>query len=73
MSHNSPLSAMAALTSVFFLGREIGVVSNSRWSVYERQQADIETARRHLAKFIHSPQGWAALGFDVKHDGVMRR
>ena len=61
------------LTSVLSLGRAVGVVSDRRWSVFERQQADIKTARGILEKSVHSPQGWAALGFDVKRDGVMRR
>lgn len=51
----------------------MGVVSDKRWSVFEHQQADIKTARRLLEKFVHSPQGWATLGYVVKCDGVVRR
>ena len=51
----------------------MGIVSDHRWSVFERQQADIKTARGLLEKFVRSPQGWATLGYAVKHDGVVRR
>jgi tRNA uridine 5-carboxymethylaminomethyl modification enzyme len=65
---------MTVLTSVLLLlGRAVGVISDRRWSVFERQQADIKTARKILEGVVHSPQGWATLGFDVKRDGVMRR
>ena len=51
----------------------MGVVSDHRWSIFERQQADITTARSLLEKFVRSPQGWATLGYVVKRDGIMRR
>lgn len=51
----------------------MGVVSDHRWSIFERQQADIKTARSLLEKFVRSPQGWGTLGYAVKRDGIVRR
>jgi len=69
----SSLSASTVLMLCCHLGRAVGVISDHRWSAFERQQADIKAARRLLEKLVHSPQGWAALGYVVKRDGVMRR
>ncbi|TFK38386.1 glucose inhibited division protein A-domain-containing protein [Crucibulum laeve] len=53
-------------------GRAAGVISDSRWSVFEHLRTTINDTTALLKKIQFSPQGWASQGFTVTQDGVWR-
>ncbi|KAG8821666.1 Mitochondrial Translation Optimization [Serendipita sp. 399] len=53
-------------------GRAIGAISDKRWSIYQENAAEMSIGKQALENFIKTPQGWAALGIQVKYDGVHR-
>ncbi|KAF8057579.1 glucose inhibited division protein A-domain-containing protein [Lyophyllum atratum] len=56
----------------FCVGRAAGVVSDSRWSLFENVRRDISDTTTLLNSVKLSPQGWRAHGFTVQSDGVLR-
>ncbi|KAG9054134.1 Mitochondrial Translation Optimization [Serendipita sp. 407] len=52
--------------------REIGAINDERWSKYETNAEALRLGKQALIDFIKTPQGWAALGIQVNHDGVPR-
>ncbi|KAI0077948.1 glucose-inhibited division protein A subfamily [Panus rudis PR-1116 ss-1] len=53
-------------------GRQVGVVSDKRWSHFLSDRNEVARVREFLDKFVHSPHGWQRLGIDVKPDGIVR-
>lgn len=54
-------------------GRAVGVVSDARWKLFNRERDDLGHAEALLREFALSPQGWRDRGFVVKLDGISRR
>lgn len=52
--------------------RAAGVVSDTRWTVFERVRREIEDTTQRLKAFRLSPQGWNSHGFVVQSDGILR-
>ncbi|KAF5347812.1 hypothetical protein D9756_010292 [Leucocoprinus leucothites] len=53
-------------------GREVGVVSDERWAMFQKTESDIEEAATLLKSVVLSPQKWSSHGFVVQKDGVVR-
>jgi tRNA uridine 5-carboxymethylaminomethyl modification enzyme len=54
-------------------GRAVGVVSDARWKVFNRERDDLGHVAALLRELALSPQGWGNRGFVVKLDGISRR
>jgi len=54
-------------------GRQVGVVSDERWSVYSTVKDEIERGINALEEWKMSPEWWVARGFEVRRDGHKRR
>lgn len=53
-------------------GREAGVISDERWSVFNETRTTMADATKRLKSLVFSPQGWAAHGVRVQRDGILR-
>ncbi|KAF9447052.1 glucose-inhibited division protein A subfamily [Macrolepiota fuliginosa MF-IS2] len=53
-------------------GRHVGVVSDDRWSVFQRTKSEIEDTTALLKSVAMSPQKWSSHGFTVQKDGIVR-
>ncbi|GAA5838622.1 hypothetical protein JCM5353_001217 [Sporobolomyces roseus] len=53
-------------------GRQVGVVSDERWSVYSTVKDEIERGINALEEWKMSPEWWVARGFEVRRDGHKR-
>ncbi|KAG8925494.1 Mitochondrial Translation Optimization [Tulasnella sp. 418] len=54
------------------IGRDAGVVTDSRWNSFCQMNEQLTGLRNALNGIIHSPQGWEATGVSVRRDGVRR-
>ncbi|KAF7309591.1 Mitochondrial translation optimization protein [Mycena indigotica] len=54
------------------LGYNSGIITASRWAMFQTTQAQINDALSLLQNTILSPQAWNQLGLNVKLDGVLR-
>lgn len=53
--------------------RAAGVVSDSRWQVFEKTRRTLEDTTELLRDLKLSPQAWEKYGFDIQRDGIYRR
>ncbi|EKM76287.1 hypothetical protein AGABI1DRAFT_102390 [Agaricus bisporus var. burnettii JB137-S8] len=53
-------------------GRTAGIVSDERWTAFQRTRSEIEEAVMLLKAVALSPQKWISHGFNVQKDGVVR-
>ncbi|KZT02005.1 GIDA-domain-containing protein [Laetiporus sulphureus 93-53] len=53
-------------------GRQIGAVSNERWSAFVATRNELERVTNLMRSCMYSPHRWQALGFEVSSDGNWR-
>ncbi|GAA5961269.1 hypothetical protein JCM3765_002892 [Sporobolomyces pararoseus] len=53
-------------------GRQVGVVSDKRWSSHQSTSMNIEEGIEQLEQFRMAPEWWVSRGFEVRRDGNRR-
>ncbi|KAG8855417.1 Mitochondrial Translation Optimization [Tulasnella sp. 330] len=53
-------------------GKEAGVISDERWSVFESVRGELEKSKEIMESVALSPHGWAKMGVTVQQDGIKR-